>query len=433
VASQHFVVDGSNIATEGRTTPSLAQLQEAMRAFRAEYPEGSITVVVDASFAHRIDESERVAFERAEARGELVSPPAGAIGRGDGFLLQIADRTNATVLSNDSFQEFHGEYPWLFDMSRLVGGKPVPGVGWIFSLRTPVRGAKSRQATRGKAKVVSADGPMPTPTQHKPPPARPSKKVTAAIAAATAEALSPAKRRPRRRKGPSPEAVNEPATFLQFLIDHRLGSEVEGTVEEFASHGAFVAADGVRAYLPLAAMGNPPPTRARDVLDKGERRAFIVQAVDAPRRAIEVGLPGFAHPAGVPSDEMLEEVTKPRPRKRGGSAPKAKAVAKAAKDTKPEKPAKDSREPKKADAAKKAAKKRVAKTTKKATTTKATGGKSTAGKSTARKSTAKKTTTAKKATAAKAAPVKKQVAKKTAKRAAAKKAAPVKKQSNRKS
>jgi hypothetical protein len=55
MASQHFVVDGSNIATEGRTTPSLAQLQEAMRAFRAEYPEGSITVVVDASFAHRID------------------------------------------------------------------------------------------------------------------------------------------------------------------------------------------------------------------------------------------------------------------------------------------------------------------------------------------------------------------------------------------
>src|SRR5450432_2135673 len=148
MASQHFVVDGSNIATEGRTTPSLAQLQEAMRAFREEYPEGSITVVVDASFAHRIDEAERVAFERAEARGELVSPPAGAIGRGDGFLLQIADRTNATVLSNDSFQEFHGEYPWLFDVSRLVGGKPVPGVGWIFSLRTPVRGAKSRQATR---------------------------------------------------------------------------------------------------------------------------------------------------------------------------------------------------------------------------------------------------------------------------------------------
>ena len=43
------------------------------------------------------------------------------------------------------FQEFHGEYDWLFDEGRLIGGKPVPGVGWIFVLRSPVRGPKSRR------------------------------------------------------------------------------------------------------------------------------------------------------------------------------------------------------------------------------------------------------------------------------------------------
>src|SRR3954447_3152950 len=148
MATSHVVVDGSNIATEGRTTPSLAQLVEAVLAFRAEYPDDRITVVVDASFGYRIDESERATFEEAESAGDLVSPPAGAIGRGDGFLLKIADRTGATVLSNDSFQEFHGEYEWLFDKGRLIGGKPVPGVGWIFSLRTPVRGPRSRVAVR---------------------------------------------------------------------------------------------------------------------------------------------------------------------------------------------------------------------------------------------------------------------------------------------
>ena len=47
--------------------------------------------------------------------GEMISPPAGAIGRGDAFVLRIAERTGAIVLSNDSFQEFHGEHPWLFD------------------------------------------------------------------------------------------------------------------------------------------------------------------------------------------------------------------------------------------------------------------------------------------------------------------------------
>ena len=69
----------------------------------------------------------------AMLNGEVVSPPAGAIGRGDAFVLRIAERTGAVVLSNDSFQEFHGEHPWLFDEGRLVGGKPVPGVGWIFT------------------------------------------------------------------------------------------------------------------------------------------------------------------------------------------------------------------------------------------------------------------------------------------------------------
>src|SRR4051812_34903954 len=148
MATSHVVVAGSNIATEGRTTPSLGQLVEAVLAFRAEHPDDRITVVVDASFGYRIDESERATFEEAEAAGDLVSPPAGAIGRGDGFLLQIADRTGATVLSNDSFQEFHGEYGWLFDEGRLIGGKPVQGVGWIFTPRTPVRGPKSRVAVR---------------------------------------------------------------------------------------------------------------------------------------------------------------------------------------------------------------------------------------------------------------------------------------------
>src|SRR5579864_876160 len=145
---RRVIVDGSNIATEGRTTPSLRQLNEAVLAFLNEYPESEVTVVVDATFGHRIDAGELTEFEEAEANNELVSPPAGAIGRGDAFLLRIAGKIGATVLSNDSFQEFHGEHEWLFDKGRLVGGKPVPGVGWIFMERSPVRGQKSREVVK---------------------------------------------------------------------------------------------------------------------------------------------------------------------------------------------------------------------------------------------------------------------------------------------
>src|SRR5437899_1541024 len=155
---RHVVVDGSNLATEGRSLPSLAQLDEGVRAYQGEHPADNVTVVVDATFGHRIDPAERRTFEEAEAAGELVSPPAGAIGRGDRFLLQIADRTGATVLSNDSFQEFHGEYGWLFDEGRLLGGKPVQGVGWIFTARTPVRGPKSRVAVRAGKRAAKTVG-----------------------------------------------------------------------------------------------------------------------------------------------------------------------------------------------------------------------------------------------------------------------------------
>src|ERR1035437_4822501 len=147
---RRIVVDGSNIATEGRSLPSLAQLDEAIRTFLEEFggfSSADVTVVVDASFGHRIDESERAAFEEAVLHGEMVTPPAGAHGRGDGFILRIAEKSGALVLSNDSFQEFHAERPWLFDDGRLIGGKPVPGVGWVFTPRTPVRGPKSRSVT----------------------------------------------------------------------------------------------------------------------------------------------------------------------------------------------------------------------------------------------------------------------------------------------
>ena len=186
MSSRYIVVDGSNLATEGRTTPSLAQLEEAVAEMRRELGEAEVTVVVDASFAHRIDEAERPHFEELAAAGTLVSPPAGAVGRGDAFLLRIAEKVNGVVLSNDSFQEFHGEHPWLFEHGRLLGATRVPGVGWIFVARNPVRGPRSQVAVREAARA--------------------RKQVEKAIAVATKEVVAPTRspapgrRRHRRRR-----------------------------------------------------------------------------------------------------------------------------------------------------------------------------------------------------------------------------------------
>jgi hypothetical protein len=312
---RHVVVDGSNLATEGRAVPSFDALREAVDAFRAENPGVIVTVVVDASFVHRVDASERSAVEAAEASGEVVSPPAGAIGRGDGFLLQIADRTGATVLSNDSFQEFHDQHEWLFEPGRLVGGKPVAGVGWIFSLRSPVREAKTRRA-RPAGRTADAQA-----------------VVRQAIVEATQDALEPgsprARARRRRRRGPPPGAVNDPDPFLMFVANHPLGSEFVGHVERFTSHGAFVSADAVSCYVPLSGLGHPPPRRARDVLRRGDLHSFVVQAIDAPRRGIEVALPEHARIAGQPCEETVEaevKVAAPKKRVSKAQAPPAKTA-----------------------------------------------------------------------------------------------------------
>lgn len=413
--ADHFVIDGSNLATEGRTEPSLAQLRESVAAFRGEHPGTMVTVVVDASFEHRIDPAERVAFSKLEIANEVVSPPAGAVGRGDGFLLQIANRTNATVVSNDSFQEFHAEYDWLFEPGRLIGGKPVPAVGWIFSLRRPVRGIVSRKTTQ-KAKKDKG----------------PEEKVREAIAEATADVMTTSSSggRRRRRGGrgsvpavetAEPEAVNEPAPFLQFVIDHRLGTDVEGEVDAFSSHGAFVVVDGVRCYVPIAAMGEPRPTRARDVLTRGETRTFVVQAVDAPRRGIELALPGFAKVAGAPSEETVQaEVRRSRPKKSTADYVPKKRASK--KDTpKKELAKKDAKASEKAEPSLKAAATKKAPSHKARIAKKTVAKKALAAKTVAKKAPAK-VTAAKKTPATKNVPAKKTAVNKiVAKKAPAKK------------
>ena len=78
--ADHFVFDGSNLATEGRTEPSLTQLQDAVAAFLGEHPGAVATVVVDASFEHRIDPKERDAFARTgKLPQQLPKAPRGTL------------------------------------------------------------------------------------------------------------------------------------------------------------------------------------------------------------------------------------------------------------------------------------------------------------------------------------------------------------------
>jgi hypothetical protein len=333
--NKHVIIDGSNIATEGRDTPSLAQLDEAVRAFIEEYAPDIVTVVVDATFPNRIDAHERRIYEDAVAANELITPPAGAIGRGDAFVLQIARKADAAILSNDSFQEFHGDYPWLFEPGRLIGGKPVPHVGWVFMERVPVRGPASRRSVSEARKAIKA-----TKASKATKATKAAKAAKAGKAGAATEPGTPTGRRAHERPSgdgataataaratdttavsASDDGHAEPTTgraakdvspyndalpFIEFIADHPVGSEVEATVERFSSHGAYVLAGDARGYVPLRNLARPAPRSAREVLNVGDRRRFVVIAIDAPRRGIDLALPGVvAVPAG--SDAPVEE------------------------------------------------------------------------------------------------------------------------------
>jgi len=140
-----YVIDGSNVAIEGgraihgERVCSLALLREARDQIKARFSTENVIVVVDATFRHKVHESEREEANAAVNNHEFAQPPAGAVGSGDALLLQIADSTGAIVVSNDSFNKpgepFITRYPWLLEKTRVMGHNYVPGVGWIFTPR----------------------------------------------------------------------------------------------------------------------------------------------------------------------------------------------------------------------------------------------------------------------------------------------------------
>ena len=342
--SHHVVVDGSNLATEGRSLPSLAQLNEAVMAFMAEHPEALITVVVDATFGHRIDRKETAEFDDAVANNELVAPPAGAVGRGDAFVLSIANKVGATILSNDSYQEFHGQYDWLFDEGRLVGGKPVPHIGWVFVPRTPVRGPISRSAVkdakrkkpggddhRGKVRQGSPEASKPMPVPKAPPPgARQS----------TPKAVAPKAVAPKERvRAASPAApatvatkatvVNDLLPFLSFVEHHPVGTSVNAVVENYSSHGAYVRVGDVKGYVPLRLMADPVPRSAREFMKIGDAVTLVVDSFAAARRSIDLAVVGMsvATPPAPRKSSAKSAATKQASDRKAAAKPAAKKSA----------------------------------------------------------------------------------------------------------
>jgi len=159
--ARHVVVDGSNIATEGSSLPTLKQLDEAVREFIKENPDDVVTVVVDATFGHRIPPEERQRFEEAELAGEVVSPPRGPSVGGmlscSGWRTRWVPTYCRTTRSRSSTATTSGS------LTRTVWSEVSPSPGWAgYSPPYPVRGPKSREAVKEAKRKKRADRPADT-------------------------------------------------------------------------------------------------------------------------------------------------------------------------------------------------------------------------------------------------------------------------------
>jgi hypothetical protein len=374
-------------------------LDEAVRAV-AEEGFGPITVIVDATFPRRIESDEADDFEARTLDGSIVTPPAGVVGRGDAFILQVAAQVDAVVLSNDSFQEFHGDHEWLLTQDqRLLGGKPVPNVGWVFAWRGPVRGPRSRQSIKAAKDKVSKKNPPEDDAAQKKVSPKPKKSARRASPKKTIDRSKPIEQNEGSIPKPKvnePHHLNDVNEFMAFVTKYSIGDTIEGDVERYSSHGCYLRAATAQCYLPIKAMGDPPPNKARDVVSKGDLVRARVESLDARRRGINVSLVSVT-PRADSSDQKQESNT---PRRSENNMATPKKAAKKRTTTK-------RAAPKKGAARKTTAKKAVRKTTTK--------------KAAPRKA-AKRTT--KKAAPKKAAPKKaapKKAAKRTTKKAAPKK------------
>ena len=123
------VVDASNVAHYVKNENSEPQIANILAAVRAlEESEDEFVIIADASLRHDIDDKEK--YLKLLESENVEEVPAG--NDADHFILDIATREKAKILSNDKFREYAAEFrnissmriPFIIDNDRLTFGRP---------------------------------------------------------------------------------------------------------------------------------------------------------------------------------------------------------------------------------------------------------------------------------------------------------------------
>jgi hypothetical protein len=136
-------VDASNIARSPSAPPDIKRLELCRIAVQEKFPNHPVLLVADASLPRLVEnqaeKSHLTLLNAMMSDGRVISVPPGSPGKADKFILNSATSKSGIVISNDSYKEFQGDFPWLFDEGRLYGHTYHEALGWDFSVRHPVR------------------------------------------------------------------------------------------------------------------------------------------------------------------------------------------------------------------------------------------------------------------------------------------------------
>jgi hypothetical protein len=142
-AGAPIIVDASNVARSPSSPPDIELLDDCRRAAEQFFNGRRVILIADASLPRVVEHnSSQVHYDllnRMISDRRLVIVPPGIRGRADRFILDTATKTQGVVVSNDSYKEFHGDFPWLFEEGRLYGHTYHEVLGWDFTQRFPVR------------------------------------------------------------------------------------------------------------------------------------------------------------------------------------------------------------------------------------------------------------------------------------------------------
>ena len=105
-----IVIDGANVAYEEKSGGGKPKLSNLLKVRRELEERGFETlIVVDASLKYDIDDQQQL--EKLIESQQVRQVPAGT--DADFFILDIADRCDARIVTNDQYRDYKDRYPWI--------------------------------------------------------------------------------------------------------------------------------------------------------------------------------------------------------------------------------------------------------------------------------------------------------------------------------